>query len=74
MYLLVLLVLPIWGVATGLFRPWLVVVNLAACLPLVWLALRFLAVASPSTAWWLFRLSGPYLAVVFLALVLARGT
>ncbi len=73
-YLLVLLVLPIWGVATGLFRPWLVVVNLAACLPLVWLALRFLAGPSPSTAWWLFRLSGPYLAVVFVALVLARGT
>ena len=34
-HLVLLLALPIWGVGTGLFRPWLVVVNLAGGLPLV---------------------------------------
>jgi protoheme IX farnesyltransferase len=72
--LVVLTVLPFWGVTIGLFHPWLIVAHLIAGVPLLWLALRLVRSPSSATAWWLFRLSGPYLAVIFLALVLARRT
>ena len=72
--LVLLSALPLWAVASGFEQRWLVFVQLAAGVPLVWLAVRLVRGAPPRVAWWLFRLSGPYLAIVFLALVLARKT
>jgi heme o synthase len=72
--LVLLSLLPLWAVASGFEQRWLVVVQIAAGLPLVWLAVRLARGAPPRVAWWLFRLSGPYLAVVFLVLVVARKT